>query len=101
MIDLDDLRVKLGKDTREFLYTELAIGFTLAEVAETESDLGHSEAATRSLAHGEEGYATLHRFLQDPKHAGYLTGDQLQELSTGLERLRQKLDEVGRLHTQR
>src|SRR5207302_6730929 len=101
MADWDDLRTMLAQDTREFLKTELSIGFTLADMAETEHRLGHTEASERSLAHGEEGYETLSRFLQDPKHAGHLSGEQLQELNDGVKDLRQKLDDVRRLHTPR
>jgi len=101
MADWADLRTMLAKDTREFLKTELALGFTLADVAETEYQLGHCEASERSLAHGEEAYDTLSRFLQDPKHAGHLTADQLRELNDGAKDLMQKLGEVRRLHTPR
>ena len=99
--DMADLSAKLDHDRVTFLRTEISLSNTLAEMSETEYDIGDREAAARSLAHGEEGYATLLRFLGDPKHASHLTGNQLQELNAGLETLRQKLDDVRRLHTRR
>jgi hypothetical protein len=96
-----EISAKLDRERVTFLRTEVSLSFTFAETAETEYGLGEQGAAARSLAHGEEGYATLCRFLSDPKHASHLTGDQLQELTDGANSLRQKLDEVHRLHTRR
>jgi hypothetical protein len=99
MGDWAELRAQLEQDNHNFLKTELAVSFTLAGMAETEYQLGEREAGGRSLDHAEEGYATLCRFLADPKHAGHLTRGQLQELHAGVTELRQKLDEVRLLRT--
>jgi hypothetical protein len=101
MSDLGDLSAKLDGDRLEFLRTEIRLSFTLSEMAETEYDIGEREAGDRSLAHSEHGYATLRRFLTDPKHTRHLTQDQFQELNDGVQNLRQRLDDVRRLHTPR
>jgi hypothetical protein len=92
------LRVKLDQGRLEFLRTDLDVSRTFADMAETEYELGHLEAAWRSLEHGEQGYATLRKFLTDTNHTRHLTGDQLQELKTGIEKLKQQLDGFRRLH---
>jgi hypothetical protein len=101
MDDLADLSAKLDQDRLDFLRTDLKTSFTFAEMAETEYGMGEREAGDRSMAHGEEGYATLRRFLTDPKHATHLTRDQLEELNSGTARLRQRLDDLRQLHTPR
>lgn len=101
MADMADLRVKLDRDRLEFLRTDLTTSFIFAEMAETEYGIGENEAGGRSMAHGEEGYATLRRFLTDPKHTSHLTRDQLRELNAGVKKLRQRLDDLHRLHTRR
>ena len=101
MSDLADLEARLNEDRIAFLRTEVAASLTFAEMAETEYGIGERVAGDRSLVHGEEGYATLRRFLTDPKHTAHLTADQLQELNTDVERLRRKLDDLRRFGTPR
>jgi hypothetical protein len=80
----------------DFLRTELQTAFTFASVAETEQSMNNPEHATRSLADAEKGYATLIRFLSDPKHAKHITEEERVELSSGIERLRAQLDKLAR-----
>ncbi len=101
VMESDELRATLDQDRLNFLRTELSLSNTLADMAATEMQIGDREAGERSMLHGEEGYATLCRFLKDPKHADHLTADQLQELNAGAAGLRQKLDDIHRLHTRR
>lgn len=61
-------------------------------VAETEKRTGNSEHAAQSLADAESGYATLLRFISDPKHAKHITEEQRAELNAGLAGLRAQLD---------
>src|SRR5690348_12173705 len=78
----------------QFLKTEFDTCFTLAGIAEGELRSGLRENARRSIAHAEQGYATLQRFLSDPKHAGRLTGEQQRDFRKEMERLRKNLDEL-------
>ena len=89
-----DLKVNSDRIRIEFLRTELETGFTFATVAETERHIGDDAAATRCLGHAEKAYSTLARFLSDPKHAKNIDDAQHRELTTGMERLREKLDEL-------
>ena len=68
--------------------------FTLAGLAETEQSTGDSEHAAQSLAHAEKAYATMLRFLSDPKHANHIPEAERVELSADMEKLRARLDEL-------
>jgi hypothetical protein len=74
------------------LKTELTTGFTLASLAETERHIGDDEAAARCLALAETAYSTLVQFLSDSKPAMHVADAENQHLTTGMERLREKLD---------
>ena len=90
--------VRLGEEANrkriDFLRTELETSFTLASVAEAEQKRGAPQAE-QSLAHAETGYATLLRFMSDPKHARHIPEQETMELKAGIERLRAKLDSLG------
>jgi hypothetical protein len=79
----------------EFLRTELQTCFTLAGVAEAEQSLHDPEHAAKSLAHAEKGYATMLRFMTDPKHAQHISEREYAELTAGMERLRAQLDKLA------
>jgi hypothetical protein len=78
----------------EFLRTELETCFTLASVAEAEQKRGEPHAE-QSLADAETGYATMVRFISDPKHSKHITEQQGMELSAGMEQLRATLDRLA------
>jgi hypothetical protein len=80
----------------EFLRTELASGFTFASLAETERSIGNDEHAKRSIADAEKAYATMQRFLSDPKHAKHISDEGRRELTAGMERFRKTLDGLAR-----
>ena len=75
----------------EFLRTELDLSHALVSVAQTERNLGHLENANRSLAHAEEGYQTVVRFLAKPD---YLSDEQVVDLRARLADLRGALDSL-------
>jgi hypothetical protein len=89
-----DLEAQTDRNRVQFLQRDLELCFTLASLAETEHDLGHREAANRSVAHAEEGYASIQRFLSDPKHTDHIGGEIGGELMAGLKRLRVTLDGI-------
>jgi hypothetical protein len=67
---------------------------TFAGLAENGQRTGDSEDAARSLAYAKKAYAKLLRFLSDPKHADHIPEAERAELSTGMEQLRARLDEL-------
>jgi len=71
---------------------ELSLCFALAGVAETERNSGNNEHAKASLADAENGYATVQRFLSDPKHAKHINDQEHRELTKGMAEVRRKLD---------
>ena len=64
-------------------------------MAETQQGLGDPGHAARSLAEAERGYATMLRFMNDPKHAKHISEQERAELSAGMERLRTRLDKLA------
>ena len=80
----------------QFLKTEFDTCFTLVGIAETELQSGLKANSRRSTDHAEHGYATLQRFLSDPKHADRLTGEQQREFGQSMRRLRERLDDLKR-----
>ena len=75
----------------EFIKTELKLCFTLSTIAARKY-----ESAANSVANAEKAYETVMRFLSDPKHAKHLTGEQTQDITVQLKRLRERLDGVQR-----
>ena len=68
--------------------------FTLASVAEVEQNRSEPHAV-QSLADAETGYATLVRFMTDPKHSKHITEHERAELKAGMEQLRAMLDRLA------
>jgi hypothetical protein len=85
------LQAEANRNRIEFLRAELETSFTLAGVAEAEQ-AGGEQHAVQTLADAETGYATLVRFLSDPKHSKHITEQESMELSAGVERLRATLN---------
>jgi len=92
----ESLRLQAGANQKriDFLRTELETSFTLASVAEAKQARGEPQAE-QSLANAEIGYATLVRFLSDPKHAKHIPEQETMELKAGVERLRARLDSLA------
>ena len=88
------LQAEANRNRIDFLRTELEMSFTLAGVAEVEQERGESHA-TQALRDAETGYATLLRFMSDPKHSKHIIEQDRIELATGMERLRAKLDSLA------
>ncbi len=83
-----------------FLKAELELGFTFSTIASQRFESGYKEAAGKSLVNAEQAYKTVSRFLSDPKHAKQLKDDQIRDLSTELEQLREKLVKLDRFRSQ-
>jgi len=79
-------------DHADFMNVELKLCFTFANVAETNCKIGHTESAKSALEKAELGYATLQRFLADPKHSRHLTEKDIRHITAELRRLRERLD---------
>jgi hypothetical protein len=89
---LPDLLSQSDQNRIEFLRNDLSAAFTFVSVAETERSIGNNEHAQRSFADAEKAYRTMQRFLSDPKHASHFSDEERQELTAGLEKLRERLD---------
>ena len=87
----DDPFAKLQAESAQhrlnFIKTEVALCFTFSTIADRKY-----ESAARSLANAEKAYETVSHFLSDPKHSKYLTGEERQDITAELERLRERLD---------
>ncbi len=92
--EADRLKEESDKCRIQFLTAELDLCFTFASLAEGAQKRGHQEPAERALADAEIGYATLSRYLADPKHVAGISLKQHREFRTELQRLRRTLDEV-------
>lgn len=92
--EMERLRAKAHRSRIAFLTTELALSSTFGSVAETEFRSGERDAAERALAHAETAYATLDRFMSDPKYADHLTEEEQREFTARMERLRSTLDNL-------
>jgi len=75
-----------------FLKNELALSQTFSALAATHYKAGNPASAERSMSDAEEAYATVARFLSDPKHSKRLTEEQVRNITAELERLRDRLD---------
>lgn len=91
------VRLKTDEMRMRFLRTDLATCFTFADLAATRYKTGAREAAAQSVANAEKGYAAILRFMSDPKHGSRISDEERRELTAGLDRLRARLDELGRL----
>ena len=88
------LQAEANQKRIDFLRTELETCFTLASVAEAKQARGDPQAQ-QSLASAETGYATLVRFLSDPKHSKHIPEQVTMDLTAGVERLRARLDSLA------
>ena len=80
----------------EFIKTELKLCFTFSTIAARKYETGNQESGARSIAKAEKAYETVIQFLSDPKHSKHLTGEERQNITAELERLRQRLDRLIR-----
>jgi hypothetical protein len=78
----------------DFVKAELALCFTFVRVAETNFRIGHLKFADAAMSNAHEGLATAQRLLSDPKHSKHLTDEEIQEITTELDRLRARIDEL-------
>lgn len=93
-MSLDEVQYQSDQNLLEFLRTELATCCTFLKVAETENEIGNQEHSKRSAADAEKAYATLPRFLADPKHAEHIKDEARRELTAGMKDLRLRLDKL-------
>jgi hypothetical protein len=78
-----------------FLTTELALCLTFSTIAARNHDAGNPASAEQSMVNAEKAYATVDRFLSDPKHSKHLTGEAIKDLRAELGQLRNRLDELA------
>jgi hypothetical protein len=86
------LQPKWNDSHAGFFKAELALCFTLTDVAETNFKIRHSESAERAMSKAQEGWASAQRLISDPIHAKRLTGEEIQDITVELERLRARID---------
>ena len=87
-----NLRADLDRHRVEFMKSELALCFTFSTIAARRYETGDQESAKKSMANAEKAYQTVILFLSDPKHSKHLTGEESQDITAELERLRDRLD---------
>jgi len=80
-----------------FCRLDLALCFTFVEIAEMNFTFGDSEIAGCATKKAEELCATARRLVADLKTSCSLTGQELQDATTKLERLREQLERLHRL----
>src|SRR4029078_4316155 len=81
----------------EFLTVELSTCSRSANLASKMYRAGDTVSAERTTADAEKCYAMVFRFLSDAKDSRSLTGEENQEVTAELERLRERLDRLQRL----
>ena len=91
------LQAESAQNRLDFIKTELALCFTFSTIAARKYETGNQESAARSMANAERAYETVIQFLSDPKHSKHLTGEERQNITAELERLRERLDRLQRL----
>src|SRR6266478_4474364 len=79
-----------------FIKTELALCFTFSTIAARKYETGNEESAAKSMDNAEKAYETVNQYLADPKHSKHLTGEEIQDITAELERLRERLDRLLR-----
>ena len=89
-----DLQAKTAQHRLDLIKTELALCFTFFTIAARKYDTGNHKSAAKSMANAERAYETVIQFLSDPKHSKHLTGEESQEITAELERLRERLDNI-------
>lgn len=76
------------------LRTDLEVRFTFAAIASDAFETVSAERGTQSRRTAEDGYATISRFLSDPKHVLHVPDEVYREPTAKRKRLRAKLDEL-------
>jgi hypothetical protein len=88
-----ELQARTEENRMDFLRTDLALCFTLADVAGTELATGDREGAMTAWAKAEDGYRTIAGFapdLTDPAHRNEVR-QRLAALRVVLDDLQQRL----------
>jgi len=80
----------------DFFRAELALSCTLANMAETNFRIGHQESAESALRKAQVGCATVRRFLDSPRHAKHLTGEERRKTTEAWEGLQYRLAQLDR-----
>jgi hypothetical protein len=80
----------------DLIKTELALCFTFSNIAARKYETGSQESASKSMANAEKAYETVIQLLSDPKHSRRLTGEESQDITAELERLRERLDGLNK-----
>ena len=91
-----NLQAESDQHRLDFIKTELGLCFTFSIIAARKYETGNPESAARSMANAERAYETVIHFLSDPKHSKHLTGEEDQNITAELERLRERLDRLIR-----
>ena len=93
------LQADFDEHRLDFIKTELALCFTFSVIATRKYETGSQESGAKSMANAEKAYETVIQFLSDPKHSKHVTGEESQDITAELERLRDRLDELQRFRS--
>ena len=88
------LQAESDRHRLDLIKIELALCFTFSTIAVWKYETEDTESAAKSMANAEKAYDTVIQFLSDPKHSKHLTGEQTQDITAELERLRERLDGI-------
>ena len=88
------LQAESDRHRLDLIKIELALCFTFSTIAARKYETEDTESAAKSMANAEKAYDTVIQFLSDPKHSKHLTGEQTQDITAELERLRERLDGI-------
>lgn len=81
----------MQSDRASFLKTELELGFTFSTITATKYDAGNPPSAELSIANAEKSYEIVDRYLSDPNYYQHLTVEEIIDLRSELQRLRDQL----------
>jgi hypothetical protein len=87
-----NLQAESNRRRLSLIKTELALCFSFSTIAARKYETGNHESAARSMVKAEKAYETVIEFLSDPKHSKHVTGEERQDITAELERLRERLD---------
>ena len=91
---LERLQELTNRNRIDFLRAELETAFLIADLTIQKQQKGNLAGATESLVLAESCYATMVRFVSDPKHSKHIDKEDAALLSAALRALREKLDGI-------
>jgi hypothetical protein len=96
-VSLQPEKTESGRELAEFLKNELAACVAFVKLGATMRKTGSQELVDQAITNAEKSYATLVPFLSDSTRSTGLKAEELEEFRAQLERIRNSLDDLGRV----